>query len=261
MLAWGLHVLSEHAAHRPVAPKTLLFTRLPGRNDRQASVYLDWPNDVIADDGDSGYQVRIRPRAMADLRAEALTTARICPPSWETGGVLLGYFDGACRVAWVVAAAGPSPDSHGAIAFWPAPRAWPPWLASITGRAAAGPVHRHVAHPSGNAGSASPIDHQAMGDLFGPAGTGQVPRQAIQLVVGGEPGRWGRWLRGVGEPEISVRLFRRSRRGVPWHCPAAGTGALMALSRDQLQHWAERGDPLHAWYSYEMVEESFTPTG
>ncbi len=33
----------------------------------------------------------------------------------------------------------------------------------------------------------------------------------------------------------------------------------MALSRDQLEHWAERGDPLHAWYSYEMVKESFTP--
>jgi hypothetical protein len=49
-----------------------------------------------------------------------------------------------------------------------------------------------------------------MADLFAPAGAGQVPRQAIQLVLGGEPGRWGRWLRGVGEPEVSFQMFRRS---------------------------------------------------
>jgi len=34
----------------------------------------------------------------------------------------------------------------------------------------------------------------------------------------------------------------------------------MALSHDQLHRWAERGDPVHAWYSYEMVKEAFTPS-
>jgi hypothetical protein len=33
----------------------------------------------------------------------------------------------------------------------------------------------------------------------------------------------------------------------------------MALSSDQLHRWSERGDPVHAWYSYKMVAESLTP--
>jgi hypothetical protein len=33
----------------------------------------------------------------------------------------------------------------------------------------------------------------------------------------------------------------------------------MALSDDDLDRWSERGDPVQAWYSYEMVKESFTP--
>lgn len=32
----------------------------------------------------------------------------------------------------------------------------------------------------------------------------------------------------------------------------------MALSSDQFDRWSKRGDPVHAWYSYEMVKESFT---
>jgi integrative and conjugative element protein (TIGR02256 family) len=213
VFAWALHVLSEHAAHRPIATKSLLFTRLPGRADRPASVCFEWPDDVTAEDRLSGYQVRIRPRAMADMRAEALTTARLYPPSWETGGILLGYFDGACRVAWVVAAAGPSSDSQrGDHAFWHGTEG----VAALVAR-----HHRDSrgrsrfigmwhTHPEMSP-QASPIDYRAMGDLFGPTGAGQVPRQAIQLVLGGGPGRWDRWLRGAGEPEVSVELFRRSQ--------------------------------------------------
>jgi integrative and conjugative element protein (TIGR02256 family) len=212
VFAWGLYVLSEHAAHRPVAPKSVFLARLPGRGDRPASARLDWPNDVVAEDPESGYQVRIRPRAIAGMRAEAAATARLHPPSWETGGVLLGYIDGACRVAWVVAAAGPSPDSQrGDHAFWHGTKGVADLVArhyrESRGRSRfIGMWHTHPEMPA----QASPIDYRAMADLFAPAGAGQVPRQAIQLVLGGEPGRWGRWLRGVGEPEVSFQMFRRS---------------------------------------------------
>ena len=111
VFSWGLRVLNDHAAHRPVSPKSLFLARLPGDPRRAAHVYLEWPNDVAADDERSGYQVRIRPQAMARMRAEALRTARRFPRRWETGGVLLGYFDDACRVAWVTAAEPPPPDS------------------------------------------------------------------------------------------------------------------------------------------------------
>jgi predicted nucleotidyltransferase len=33
---------------------------------------------------------------------------------------------------------------------------------------------------------------------------------------------------------------------------------MMALSRDELDKWSERGDPIHAWYSYRIVKESLT---
>lgn len=33
----------------------------------------------------------------------------------------------------------------------------------------------------------------------------------------------------------------------------------MGLSDDELRDWSERGDPVQAWYSYQMVAESFTP--
>src|ERR1700680_954747 len=34
----------------------------------------------------------------------------------------------------------------------------------------------------------------------------------------------------------------------------------MALSDEQITRWSQRGDPIHAWYSYEMVRESLTPS-
>ncbi len=32
----------------------------------------------------------------------------------------------------------------------------------------------------------------------------------------------------------------------------------MTLARDQIRKWSERGDPIHAWYSYETVRESLS---
>lgn len=34
----------------------------------------------------------------------------------------------------------------------------------------------------------------------------------------------------------------------------------MTLSVEQIAKWSQRGDPIHAWYSYEMVRESLTPS-
>jgi hypothetical protein len=34
----------------------------------------------------------------------------------------------------------------------------------------------------------------------------------------------------------------------------------MALSDEDIKKWSERGDPIHAWFSYEMVRESLTPS-
>jgi len=190
-----------------------LFARLPGATRRPAHVYLEWPNDVTADDEEGGYQVRIRPQAMTQLRAEALMTACRFPPSWETGGVLLGYFDDSCRVVWVTAAEGPPPDSErGAYAFRHGTEGVADRVASI--RAATGGRSRFIGmwhtHP-GIAPRASQTDHEAMRDLLVTLPAAQVQRRAILLILGGEAGRWDHWLQGAGPPEIGFQLFRRSQ--------------------------------------------------
>jgi integrative and conjugative element protein (TIGR02256 family) len=213
VFTWALRVLSDHAAHRPVAPKSLFLARLPGNPGRPAYVYLNWPNDLLAEDEYSGYQLRIRAGALEDMRSEAQTTARMFPPSWETGGVLLGYFDDACRIVWVTDAEGPSADSVRGEHFF-----------RLGTAGVADQVARHYrdsrervrflgawhTHPD-LAAEASDVDAHAMASLLGQVTDGPVPRRAIQLIVGGERDRWGYWLLGVGRPEVGFRLFTRSQ--------------------------------------------------
>ena len=65
-------------------------------------------------------------------------------------------------------------------------------------------------HP-GMATLASLTDDQAMRNLLIPLPTSQVPRRAIQLILGGEGEKWDYWLQGVGQPDIGFRLYRRSQ--------------------------------------------------
>ena len=213
VFAWGLCVLNDHAAHRPVSQKSLFLARLPGDPRRAAHVYLEWPNDVAVDDERSGYQVRIRPQAMAEMRAEALRTSLRFPRRWETGGVLLGYFDDACRVAWATAAESPPPDSErGEGAFWHGTEGVARSIARHR-QASGGRVrfigmwHTHPGMPT----RASLTDDEAMRNLLLPLPTSQVLRRAIQLILGGEREEWDYWLQGVGQPDVSFRLYRRSQ--------------------------------------------------
>jgi integrative and conjugative element protein (TIGR02256 family) len=211
VFVWSLHVLSDYAARRPVSPKSLFLARLPGAPGRPPHVYLDWPNDVTADDERSGYQVRIRPRALAEMRAEALATARRHPRSWETGGVLLGYFDNACRVVWVTTADGPPADSErGEYSFRHGVEGVADRVAMH--RAASGERVRFIGlwhtHPClGSA--ASPIDDSSMRTLLDALPGSQVPRRAVLLILGGEAEAWEHWLQGVRPPDVEFRLFTR----------------------------------------------------
>ena len=111
-------------------------------------------------------------------------------------------------------------------------------------------------HP-GMATRASLTDDQAMRDLLVPLPAAQVPRRAIQVILGGDGEKWDYWLQGVGQPDIGFRLFRRSQvLAADGPASAGGTGALMSLSDNQITKWSRRGDPIHAWYSYEMVRDS-----
>jgi integrative and conjugative element protein (TIGR02256 family) len=150
---------------------------------------------------------------MADMRAEALRTALRFPRRWETGGILLGYFDDACRVAWATAAESPPPDSErGENFLWHGTEGVARSIARH--RQASGGRVRFIGmwhtHP-GMVTRASPTDDQAMRNLLIPLPTSQVPRRAIQVILGGEGEKWDYWLQGAGQPDIGFCLYRRSQ--------------------------------------------------
>jgi integrative and conjugative element protein (TIGR02256 family) len=209
LFTWALRVLNDHAARRPVPAKSLFLARLPGDPSRPAHVYLDWPNDLLAEDEQSGYQLRIRAKALEQMRVEAQTTARRFPPSWETGGLLFGYIDDACRVVWMTDAAGPTTDSmRGELTF----RLGPAGVADLIdrhNRASGGRVRflgMWHTHP-GLLPEPSSLDTQAMASVLGQTPPERVPRRIAHVIVGGDPDRWGYWLLGIGQPDVGFRLF------------------------------------------------------
>ncbi len=200
LFSWALRVLNDQAARHPVPAKSLFLARLPGDPDRPAHVYLDWPNDLLADDGQSGYQLRIRAAALEAVRSEAQATARRFAPSWETGGLLFGHIDDACRVAWVTGVAGPTAGSErGDHRF----RLGPAGVADLIDRhhrASGGRVRLlgmwHT-HP-GLVPEPSSLDIQAMASVLGQTPPERVPRRIAHVIVGGDPERWDYWLLGAG---------------------------------------------------------------
>jgi integrative and conjugative element protein (TIGR02256 family) len=176
---------------------------------------LGWPNDLTSVDPHSGYEVRFAGGALAELRAEARRGARLRGPKVETGGLLLGQIDDACRVIWVSAASGPPPDSR--LSVWHLQHGIQGAEELIThhDRASAGTV-RFVglwhSHPDGPA-SPSPTDHQGMADLLIPVS--RAPRRALLVIVGGLPPRWSAWLETDAPPEVFVRLQAGSSTATP----------------------------------------------
>jgi predicted acylesterase/phospholipase RssA/molybdopterin/thiamine biosynthesis adenylyltransferase/proteasome lid subunit RPN8/RPN11 len=72
---------------------------------------LDWPADVVLNDGMRRYEIRITCAALRAIRAWINRNDRTTDPLSETGGVLFGQRDPAAGVLWVDEASGPPPDS------------------------------------------------------------------------------------------------------------------------------------------------------
>jgi hypothetical protein len=89
--------------------RSLTVVRL-GRDDepRAARVVLDLPPDRVVTDHRQVYEVRIEETAMETIRGyvRASVNGRN-PGAGHTGGLLLGQFDSAGRIAWVSQATGP----------------------------------------------------------------------------------------------------------------------------------------------------------
>jgi integrative and conjugative element protein (TIGR02256 family) len=171
---------------------------------------LGWPNDLTSTDPDSGYEVRVAAGALAELRAEARRGARLRGPTVETGGLLLGQIDDACRVVWVSVASGPPLDSR--LSAWQFQHGIQgvEELIAHHDQASAGTV-RFVglwhSHPDGPA-APSPTDRQGMADLLVPFA--RAPRRALLAIVGGPPHRWLAWLEASAPPDVFFRLLART---------------------------------------------------
>ena len=93
--------------------RSLSIVRL-GNDDelKPALVVLDLPPDRVVMDHSQTYEVRVDETAMETIReyVRASVNGRTCGAG-HTGGLLLGQFDSACRVAWVSQATGLPPES------------------------------------------------------------------------------------------------------------------------------------------------------
>jgi len=79
---------------------------------KPARAVLDLPSDRVVMDSGQPYEVRIDQDAMETIRGyvRASVNGRI-PGAGHTGGLLIGQFDSACRIAWVSRATGLPPGS------------------------------------------------------------------------------------------------------------------------------------------------------
>jgi integrative and conjugative element protein (TIGR02256 family) len=172
------------------------------RSRRPAVTWLGWPNDQACEDAGSGYQVRLSQPALARMRAEVRRDARLRGADIETGGLLLGQVDDACRCIRVDDISGPPPDSLlSAVHFDHGIEGVGELIAYH--RARSGRLTTFVgmwhSHPSGTA-EPSPTDKAAMAALVTPIADG--PRRALIVIVGGDDATWPAWVNRGQVPEI-----------------------------------------------------------
>ncbi|MFF3359776.1 ThiF family adenylyltransferase [Streptomyces sp. NPDC002917] len=204
-----------HALAAPVGQHTMatLIVRMPaGPTSAQPAgpCWLTWPNDTLVADQATGYDVRITPAALAEMRAEARRGARVRGPRVETGGTLLGVVDDATGVIFIDEATGPPPDSlltetyfqHGldGISAHLAAR-----------REATGNISRFLGmwhtHPHA-AAQPSATDRAAMISLTLPLN--DAPARALILIAGGPESVWDKWLATGDGPDLYAHLATRT---------------------------------------------------
>jgi len=216
LFTWAIGRIHASSSDHPVPAKSLYVARLPGHGDPPAaSSLLEWDNDMTLHDVGSGYQIRIQPEALSTMRSEARRSAQRFGWRVETGGILLGRTDDACRVIWVTAAEGPSADSECA------PHYFRHGLAGVEECIAAHRVMtdertRFVGmwhtHP-GMLAAPSATDVEAMDVLLVPVR--KAPPRAVIVVLGGRPRTWNSWLEKGAAPNIYGQLCQRTESASP----------------------------------------------
>ncbi|MEU8787090.1 patatin-like phospholipase family protein [Streptomyces sp. NPDC048637] len=218
-----------HALNAPDGQHTMaaLTVRTPsGPTDPQPAGprWLTWPNDTTITDDATGYDVRIAPAALAEMRAEARRGARVRGPRVETGGMLLGTIDDATGIIHVDEATGPPPDSLLSDTYFQH------GLDGVTHhlasrRTATGNTSRFLGlwhtHPHTPA-QPSATDRTAMELLTLPLD--DAPTRALVLIAGGPPPVWQKWLTTADGPDLYARLATRTTTAATPPAPTAPAG-------------------------------------
>jgi len=218
----GLRTLSDDcpgpASERMVAGVVRLDGSTEGKA-RPSLIWFGWPDDELYRDRDTGYEIRISQPALSHMLAEVRRGARLRGPDVETGGLLLGQVDDACRCIWVDDVSGPPVDSLlSAVHFDHGIEGVPEVIAYQRERSGklTGFLGMWHSHPFGPA-APSPTDEAAMRELVTPVAANA--RRALIVIVGGDDTLWESWVHGDGVPAIFARFVTRSTAAGPQPAP------------------------------------------
>ena len=168
-----------------------------------------WGPDIITVDDTFGYEVRLSPAAVTEMRTEARRGARVRGPRIETGGMLLGAFDDAAGVIYVDRVTGPPPDSFLSATYFQHGQAGTREAVDAhleSSRAMTGFVGYWHTHPGGPA-APSPTDEEGMASVLTPDGRRQ---RALMIIMGGREDQWDRWVAGKeAQPAVFARVVPR----------------------------------------------------
>ncbi len=71
-----------------------------------------WRPDYSTEDQSARYTVKVSRKAVREMRAWTMRSARVSSPSVETGGLIFGEINDAASVVWITDVDGPPPDSN-----------------------------------------------------------------------------------------------------------------------------------------------------
>ncbi len=226
LMTAGLDALACRAGPRAEHPLAAAVVRLDGPSDGHGGAgvsWLGWPNDLIVCDRSAGFEVRFSAAAVRELRAESARGARVRGRHIETGGMLLGEIDEACRCFWIDIATGPPPDSRLSAVHFDHGTAGAGELIdhyrTISGQITAfiGMWHTHPDHEA----RPSPTDEAGMQQLLTQA-KWAAPR-AVMVILGGQPPIWSAWLDSGQVPDIWANHVRHDPAG-PAQAPPVPAG-------------------------------------
>jgi hypothetical protein len=207
--ALGRLELSRNASGGDPPSRSLSIVRLGCGDDvRAARVALDVPAGRVIMDHSEAYEVRVDEDAMEAMREHIRASVNgRTPGAGHTGGLLLGQFDGACRIVWVSQATGLPPGSTASplrmnlemdevCDFLDDRSSGSGGMVALIGF-----WHNH---PSGSA-TPSDIDQATMRDLV--ASPKWRPAPALLLVLSGSAEGSAGELASPWEPEIHAETF------------------------------------------------------